>query len=91
MSTVAVKLTDDTKARIQNLATVKQRTAHWLMREAIETYLSVEEEKEALHADAHKAWLHYQATGLHLTGEEVDSWMMKVIAGEQAELPPCHL
>jgi predicted transcriptional regulator len=40
---VAVKLNDETKARIKHLATVKQRSAHWLMREALETYLAIEE------------------------------------------------
>lgn len=91
MSTaLAVKLTEETKARIKQLAAIKHRSAHWLMREAIETYLNIEEEKEALHAQAHKAWQDYQETGLHLTGEEVDAWMKKIIAGDKVDLPACH-
>jgi predicted transcriptional regulator len=87
---VAVKLNDETKARIKHLATVKQRSAHWLMREAIETYLAIEEEKAALYADAHKAWLDYQETGLHLTGEEVFTWLDTWGTENEMEAPKCH-
>lgn len=36
------------------------------------------------------AWEHYQATGLHLTGEEVDAWVDQLIEGKDAELPEPH-
>jgi len=37
-----------------------------------------------------KAWEHYKATGLHLTGEEVDQWINQVTQGKDVELPECH-
>ena len=36
------------------------------------------------------AWEDYKTTGLHLTDEEVDEWLTKLEAGEDAELPECH-
>jgi len=36
------------------------------------------------------AWAEYQATGLHATAEETDSWLAKLEAGEDAEAPECH-
>lgn len=42
-------------------------------------------------AESVAAWEHYQATGLHLTGEEVDAWVDLLIEGKDAELPECHV
>ncbi|MDR9467824.1 hypothetical protein [Marinospirillum sp.] len=37
-----------------------------------------------------KAWEDYKATGLHLTGEEMDQWIHQVAQGKDVELPECH-
>jgi predicted transcriptional regulator len=29
-------------------------------------------------------------TGLHVTSEEVDAWVDRLLKGEKAELPECH-
>jgi predicted transcriptional regulator len=50
---VAIKIDDDTKARLKRLAEVRQRTSHWLMREAI-TYRTTGLHVTAEEADA---WL----------------------------------
>jgi predicted transcriptional regulator len=60
------------------------------MREAISQYVDREEKREALNRDTRKTWEAYQLTGMHLTGAEVDAWLAKLEAGEDAELPPCH-
>ena len=41
--------------------------------------------------DALRAWEAYQENGLHLTLEEADAWLAKLEAGEDAELPKCHI
>jgi predicted transcriptional regulator len=33
------------------------------------------------------AWDHYQATGLHVTGEEADAWLSNLEAGENSAPP----
>ncbi len=40
--------------------------------------------------EADAAWEAYKANGLHLTGEEVDAWLAKLEAGEDAPMPECH-
>ena len=40
--------------------------------------------------EALAAWEDYQASGLHLTGAEVDDWLRKLETGEDAPSPPCH-
>lgn len=41
--------------------------------------------------DALRAWKAYQQDGLHLTFEEVDTWLAKLAAGADSELPSSHV
>jgi len=86
----SVKLDENLKSRIQNLADLRNRSAHWIMREAIRDYVDREEKRESLKQDALRAWEDYQKNGLHLTLEEADVWLAKLEEGEDAELPECH-
>ena len=90
MST-SVKLDNDLKNRIQHLAEVRQRSAHWIMQEAIRNYVDREEKRDALKQDALQAWDAYKEDGLHLTLEEADAWLAKLEAGEDAGMPECHV
>lgn len=90
-STTSLKLDSELKQRVQRLATARRRSAHWVMREAVEQYVGREEKRERLRQDALAAWNHYQTTGLHATAEEADAWLAKLEAGEDAEAPGCHL
>ena len=87
---VSVKLESDLRERLKNLADARQRSTHWVMREAIAQYVEREEKREAFRQATLTAWQEYQDTGLHLTGDEMDAWMAKLEAGEDAQLPACH-
>ena len=79
------------KGRVQQLAVARRRSAHWLMREAIEQYLEREEKREQFRQSALLAWAEYQATGLHAAAEEANSWLAKLEArAEDADPPECH-
>ncbi len=90
-STTSLKLDSALKRRVQRLAETRRRSAHWVMREAVEQYVAREEKREKLKQDALAAWSHYQATGLHTTAEEADAWLARLEAGEDAEAPECHV
>jgi len=90
-ATTSLKLDPELKNRVQRLAEARRRSPHWLMREAVEQYVKREEQREQLRQDALAAWNHYQATGLHATAEEAETWLAKLEAGEDAEAPGCHL
>lgn len=49
------------------------------------------ETRKAWLAEGRQAWEDYQRTGLHLANEEVLDWMEKVIQGEDARMPKCHM
>ncbi|MBK5937715.1 CopG family ribbon-helix-helix protein [Halochromatium roseum] len=87
---VAVKLDDAMKARLKRLAEARQRTPHWLMREAITNYVEREEKREAFRQDALKAWEAYRSTGLHLSAAEADAWLEQLEQGHDIDPPPCH-
>ena len=89
-STTSLKLDPDMKASIQRLAESRRRTSHWIMREAIQDYVSREEKRQSFLRDAQAAWEDYQRTGLHLTNDEMNAWMDKIVAGEDAAMPECH-
>ena len=88
--TTSLKLDPETKARVQRLADARRRSAHWLMREAVEQYLDREEARERLRQDALAAWSDYQGTGQHATAEEADAWLAKLESGDDADPPECH-
>jgi predicted transcriptional regulator len=90
-ATTSLKLDLELKERVQRLASARRRTAHWIMREAVEQYVGREEKREQLRTDALAAWNAYQATGLHATAEEADSWLAMLEAGEDAQAPECHV
>ena len=90
ITTTSLKISPETKARIQRLAGVRQRSAHWLMREAVEQYVDREEKRERFRQAGLAAWAAYQETGLHVTGHEADAWLAALEGGKEAGEPECH-
>lgn len=88
---VSIKIDEDIKARVKRLADARHRTSHWLMREAISQYVDREEKREAFHQDALKAWEGYRTTGLHVTADEADAWLVQLELGNDIEPPACHV
>lgn len=86
----SIKIDDELKGRVQHLARLRQRSAHWIMREAIAQYVSREEARESFKQEALASWTEYQETGRHLTGNEVRTWLNTWGTEEETELPKCH-
>ena len=87
---ISVKIDDALKSRIQHLAATRQRSPHWIMREAIARYVEQEEARETVKQAAITAWDDYRLTGLHATFEEADAWLAELEGGLPAEPPQCH-
>lgn len=87
---IAVKIDQETHDRVKRLADARQRTPHWMMKEAIHQYLEREEKRELMRQDALNAWQEYQSTGMHVGADEVAVWL--ATWGDDQELPPpeCH-
>ena len=87
---ISVKLDDDLKNRIQQLADIRQRSSHWIMREAIRDYVEREEARESFIQEAKASWKAYQETGQHLTGPEIRDWLNTWGTEKEVGIPPCH-
>ncbi len=86
----SIKIDDDLKNRIQYLADTKDRSPHWIMREALREYVVREEAKQQFKAEALASWADYKETGLHLTGKEVQDWLSTWGTDKETEAPPCY-
>ena len=86
-TTVGVKLDRETRARLQKLGKARQRSTHWLMREAIRRYLEVEERYEQEKAEDQARHQAYLDTGYHISYADMLAWLDQLAAqaAQQAE------
>jgi predicted transcriptional regulator len=87
MNTQGIKLDDHTRARLKALAEKRDRSPHWLMRTAIETYLDREEAYEREKAEDMVRWEHYLETGRAIGNDEVESWLQDLEKGKKSAWP----
>lgn len=80
---VSVKFSSEEIARLATIAGKRDRSAHYLMREAITEYLSREEFKLSLSEEADEAWRDYKESGEFISLDRAVAW---VKSGE-TELP----
>jgi predicted transcriptional regulator len=86
----SVKIDETLKQRIETLARQRDRSAHWIMREAIRQYVDREEARESFHQEALASWKAYRENGRHLTGEEVAEWLGRWGTVADGGPPDCH-
>lgn len=87
---VSIKLNEADQTRIASLAESRQRSSHFLMREAIAEYLEREEKRAAFIAEAETAWQHYQTTGEHVSLDEMDAWAKRLESEPDLPAPQCR-
>jgi predicted transcriptional regulator len=61
-----------------------------IVREAIPQYRDREEARESFRQEAEASWAEFQATGMHLTGDEARAWLDTWGTDAETEVPPCH-
>ena len=86
----SINIDDELKGRIQQLASQRQRSSNWIMREAIIQYVEREEARESFKQEALASWAAYQVTGRHLAVQEARTWLGGWGTDGEAELPTCH-
>lgn len=87
---VGVKLSPEQRVRLQSIASLKHRSSHWLMKEAIQQYIEREEAAELFRKETLAGWEEYQQTGQHLTHAEMKNWLSSWGAKDEMECPACH-
>lgn len=85
---ISVKLEPEIKQRLQKLGEIKQRTAHWLMKEAITHYLDQEEHAEQLKQETLARWQEAEK-GQVVSNEAVMKWLDTWGTENEEGRPPC--
>jgi predicted transcriptional regulator len=88
---VTVKLSAQHRARLAAVASYKNRTTHYIMKDAIEKYLLAEEAEQAMLAIVDESTAHFDATGLHIGLDEFKTWADAVKVDRTVRLPACHV
>lgn len=71
---LTVKLEFESKERLTNLAKIKQRSTHWLMKKAISEYLTKEEAEEKLKLETICRWKEVEE-GKFTSHSKVSEWL----------------
>ena len=83
-----VKLDSNIRDRLEHLSKVKDRSAHWLMKEAITRYLEQEEYNEQLNQETLARWQEAEQ-GKLVSHQAVSQWLDTWGTDEESDRPPC--
>lgn len=86
----SIKIDDELKNRVRDLANARKRSASWIMKEAIQQYVDREAALESIQQEATESWIEFQETGLHITGQEAITWLRTWGTDEETKMPECH-
>ena len=86
----SIKIDDDLKSRLAQLANAQQKSPDWMMREAIAQYVDREEARASFLQEALDSWAEFQQTGRHLTGDETRRWIESWGTEHEMAMPECH-
>ena len=87
---MSVKLNEAEHERIKSLAKAKKRTPHYLLREAVQTYLEQEEAQQRFIEVGKRSLEEYRRTGEHITLDEFEAWTDELKTNPKASLQLCH-
>lgn len=88
--TTTLRIEQDIKERLKNLADARNSSSHALMLEAIAEYVEREEKRSQYRKEAQKAWEHYRETGEHLSAADTLSWLETWGSENEKDAPACR-
>ncbi len=86
-ATQGIKLDEDIRARLKALGEKRNRSPHWLMKTAIQSYLEREENYEREKQEDKERWEHYQLTGEAVSHETAAQWLNDLAEGKNTPCP----
>ena len=87
---MSLRLDRATRDKLNAIALRQKRTAHALATEAITALVNKKEHEHAFNQSCLQAYHHYQETGLHVTHDEVFTWLESIGSGQDLPAPTCH-
>lgn len=83
----SVRLDEETKALLNEVATFRDRSPHWIMKKAIEQYLLSESEEMRYLREGIEGLESAQRTGEFSTIEDLKTWADQLGTSEEQQLP----
>lgn len=83
-TTMGLKLDDETRERLKRLSSAKDRSPHWLMKEAVRQYLDYQEEYQRERDEDQARWERYERTGAFIDHQTMTNWL-DGLAGQARE------
>ena len=87
---LSLKLDIADRDRLRLLAEYKNRTPHFIMKQAVQKYLLEEEAQQRFVEAAKASREHYKKTGLHVTHDEFSQWVDALQSNPKAVPPTSH-
>lgn len=84
-----VKLETAMKLRLEKLSELKDRSVHWLMKEAIAQYVENEEQAEKLKQETLNRWQEIEQDRV-ISNESVMAWLDTWGTDHETERPSCE-
>ena len=82
-----VKLDADIEQRLKALGELRDRSPHYLMKAAIESFLDREEAYEREKQEDQQRWEQYQLTGEAISAEKAGAWLESLTQGRPEPRP----
>lgn len=86
----SIRIRKDQKTRLIAIAEARDRTAHSLAIKALDEFIEKEEARLGYERQAVTAYENLQATGLHVTADELKEWAKSLNSAEPKPVPICH-
>lgn len=86
-TTLGLKVDEALRERLTRVADALDRTPHWVMKTALEAFLTGEERRLAEAAEDEARWARYELTGEAVPHTEVKAWLEALARGESAPCP----
>jgi predicted transcriptional regulator len=87
MTTLGVKVDEALKDRLKAMAEQKDRSTHWIIKQAIQEYLTREEAIERDRREDRERWERYAVAGGAIDNATAIAWMDDLAAGRKAPWP----
>ena len=78
-STIGIKLDEETRSRLKELARQKDRSGHWIMKRAIHEYLVREEKYEQEKREDRERWEQYLDTNEYIDHDSMKRTLSNLI------------
>jgi predicted transcriptional regulator len=90
-ASINLRIEPDVRARAEAVAEQQHRKLAFVVRDALTQYVERCEAEQKEIQEAVASWQQYEATGLHMAGEEVAAWLDSWGTDGEQEAPQCRV